>query len=538
MEKFLSKTPIGWVYTNIGETSLEIISGSGFPKIHQGCEQGKYPFAKVGDISKRFRKGDKFIDSAQHYISEEVRKIIKARVFSEGTIVLPKIGEALKGNYRIITKGRMLFDNNVMGILHASGVNVSFLYYFLLTKDFGEFSVATAVPSIRRGDVEAISFMLPPTEEQNRIVSKIEELFSELDKGIESLKTAREQLQIYRQALLKHAFEGKLTEQWRKDNAEQLETADQLLEQIKQEREDHYQQQLDDWKKAVKQWEDNGKEGKKPIRLTKPKLISVGNSNSQEKLPSSWLWSNFCSVTYKIGDIDHKMPKDSEEGIPYLSTGNLKSNGSIDFFNAKIISEEDYQRLSVKIKPERGDIIFPRYGTIGRNFLIDFDKEFLVSYSCAIIKNITSLMNEKYIYYFSLSPVVKKEIKRYVKETTQANIGIASIEMFVFPLCSYEEQSKIVGIVESYLSVLDENNKLINDSLLRAESLRQSILKKAFSGNLVPQDPNDEPASELLKRIAQEKAELEVQEKAAKVAIKKSKPKTKKKKILSIGNSK
>ncbi len=80
------------------------------------------------------------------------------------------------------------------------------------------------------------------------------------------------------------------------------------------------------------------------------------------------------------------------------------------------------------------------------------------------------------------------------------------------------------------LSVLDENEKMIEVELIKSESLRQSILKKAFSGKLVLQDPNDEPASELLKRIAEEKAELEAQEKAAKAATKKSKPKTKRKK--------
>jgi len=358
---------------------------------------------------------------------------------------------------------------------------------------------------ISRKNLATIELPLAPVAEQHRIVAKIEELFSELDKGIESLKTAREQLKVYRQAVLKHAFEGKFTARWREENKGKLETADQLLVRIQKEREARYQQQVNEWKKAVKKWEAEENNGKKPSRPSKSKIIPSPKLDKLDGIPSIWGWSNFCSVTYKIGDIDHKMPKDSDEGYPYLSTGNISSDGTMDFSNAKIISEADYSRLALKIKPEKGDVIFPRYGTIGRNVLVNFDKDFLVSYSCAIVKNIHSLLNEKYVYYFSLSPVTKSEIRRYVKETTQANIGIASIEKFVFPLCSYREQTKIVEILESHLSVLDKQEKQIEDSLLASESLRQSILKKAFSGQLVAQDPNDEPAAVLLERIKAEK---------------------------------
>ncbi|MFM7787783.1 MAG: restriction endonuclease subunit S, partial [Microcystis panniformis] len=98
----------------------------------------------------------------------------------------------------------------------------------------------------------SLSIPLPPLPEQHRIVEKIEELFSELDDGVASLKKALEQLKTYRQAVLKWAFEGKLTEKWRNTHQDSLEDADTLLEQIKAERKRHYQQQLEDWKQALK----------------------------------------------------------------------------------------------------------------------------------------------------------------------------------------------------------------------------------------------------------------------------------------------
>lgn len=365
--------------------------------------------------------------------------------------------------------------------------------------------------------------LLPPLAEQRAILEKTEELFSDLDNGIVNFKKAQEQLKIYRQAVLKKAFEGELTKEWREKQTH-LPTADELLKQIKEERQNHYNQQLEDWKKAVKVWEKNGKKGKRPSRISKPKeVVEVKESDieSYEALPSSWKWSRFGNVTYKIGDIDHKMPKTVENGFPYLSTGNLNGDGTIDFIGAKTISKEDFDRLALKIKPQKGDIIFPRYGTIGRNILIDFDRDFLVSYSCAIIKNITSLMSSKFALYYSLSPVIKKEIKRYTVETTQANIGIASIENFVFPLCSTQEQTQIVQEIESRLSVCDKMEQSITESIEKAEALRQSILKKAFEGKLLSeaeieqckQAADYEPASELLKKIQAEKLAKEQEKK-------------------------
>lgn len=357
-----------------------------------------------------------------------------------------------------------------------------------------------------------MKILLPSLAEQRAIVAKIEELFSSLDSGIADLQKAQEQLKIYRQAVLKKAFEGGFTKDWRAKQTN-LPSAEEQLSQIEDERQNHYNQQIKDWKKAVKDWD--GK-GKKPSRMSKPKTMSdVKDSDIEnyDNIPKEWFWTRLGNVTYKIGDIDHKMPKVQEKGLPYLSTGNIKKDGTIDFEGAKTISRVDFDRLALKIKPERGDIIFPRYGTIGRNILVNFDKEFLVSYACAIIKNITKLIDEKFVLYYSLSPVIKKEIKRYTVETTQANIGIASIESFVYPLCSKEEQHQIVQEIESRLSVCDKVEESIVESLEKSKALRQSILKKAFEGRLLTDQelaackaaPDYEPASVLLKRIKAEK---------------------------------
>lgn len=476
-----------WVEVEFKDV-LEIISGKNQKQV--SSVSGKYPIYGSGGI----------IGRSNDYLCQAGTTIIGRK----GTI-----------NNPIYVQEKFWNVDTAFGLSPLGHLEGRLLYYFSVLFDFKKLDKSTTIPSLSKRDLLSIQFPLPPLPIQRAIVSKIEALFSDLDKGIEDLNKAKDQLKIYRQAVLKKAFEGELTKEWR-DKQTNLPTAEELLKKIKEERQKHYEQQLENWKQAVKDWEKNGKVGKKPSRISKPSIQSEPESSdieNYEQLPKSWRWSRFGNVTYKIGDVDHKMPKIVENGLPYLSTGNLRTDGSIDFNNAKIISRTDFDRLALKIKPEKGDIIFPRYGTIGRNILIDFDREFLVSYACAIIKNIKQLMNSKYVLYYSISPVIKKEIKRYVVQTTQANIGIASIEAFVFPLCSTEEQHQIVQEIESRLSVCDKVEQSIEESLEKAKALRQSILKKAFEGKLLTKEEIErckkekdyQPAAELLEKIRKEK---------------------------------
>jgi len=149
----------------------------------------------------------------------------------------------------------------------------------------------STIKYLRIGDITECPVNLVSLAHQKRIVAKIEELFSELDNGITALKTAREQLKVYRQAVLKHAFEGKLTAKWREENAAKLESPEQLLARIQHEREARYQQQQEVWKAAVKEWEAASKEGKKPGKPKKlATLTPIPEAAKKEfpQLPSGW----------------------------------------------------------------------------------------------------------------------------------------------------------------------------------------------------------------------------------------------------------
>ena len=136
--------------------------------------------------------------------------------------------------------------------------------------------------------LKGVPFFYPNSKEtQQAIVNKIESLFDEIDEGIGRLKTAAQQIQQYRQSLLKNAFNGELTKKWRSKHADTLPSENELLAQIQTTREQHHAQQLADWQTAVSQWEQNGKEGKKPSKPKAPTQAVKFEENFAD-LPNGW----------------------------------------------------------------------------------------------------------------------------------------------------------------------------------------------------------------------------------------------------------
>jgi len=383
---------------------------------------------------------------------------------------------------------------------------------------------------------------IPPENEQHRIEAKIEELFSELDKGIESLKTAREQLKVYRQALLKQAFEGKITEQWRKDNADavqgsasvaggqearvtKLETADQLLERIKQEREARYQQQLKEWKYTVKQWETDGKEGKKP---TKPRAFQVPEELTDEEVESlAQLPQGVCWV--KVGNIfdvfvgatpSRKNEKYWDGDIPWVSSGEVAFCTIKD--TKEKISRDGYANASTVVHPV-GTVMLAMIGegkTRGQAAILNIEAAHNQN-TAAIRVSETSCSTSLFYYYL----LYQYELTRLLGSgNNQKALNKVRVSNMTYPLFSIDEQEQISMVIDEKLSALEGIESDISLSLMKSEALRQSILKKAFSGQLVHQDPDDEPASVILDLIAKEKEEAAAKLQKAKAT--KKKPKT------------
>lgn len=390
-------------------------------------------------------------------------------------------------------------------------INNDYAFYYLKSKyqQINTRSKGTGTPHVDPSLLWNYQFPIAPLPEQRAIVSKIEQLFSELDNGIKNLKTSQKQLKVYRQAVLKKAFEGELTKEWREKQTD-LPTADELLEQIKTERKNNYQKQLDDWAIAVKEWEVGGKEGKKP---GKPKIIKniVSLTTSEilllDELPDRWGWIKLGQIV-KSSCLGKMLDKKNNKGSYEAYLGNINVRwGKFDLNNLKEMRFEPQELKRFSLVP--GDLVICEGGEPGRCAVWRFNQDIKIQKALHRVRFYKTSISSGFIYYFFRFTSQSKLIDKYFTGTTIKHLTGQSLNRFPVPLCSAQEQTQIVQEIESRLSVCDKIEEIIKENLSKSEALRQSILKKAFEGKLLSDSELEacrleldwEPASELLKKI-------------------------------------
>jgi type I restriction enzyme, S subunit len=436
---------------------------------------------------------------------EEKELLITCRGATCGNVHITKPFSWINGNAMVVKP----FDQELLSL--------EYLKFVFSNKGRIQKAISgTAQPQITRSTLSPIKIPIAPLPEQRAIVSKIEELFSDLDKGIDDLKKAQDQLVIFRQAVLKKAFEGELTKGWREQQTN-LPTAEELLEEIKDERQKHYEQQILDWKKAVKDWEKNGKEGKKPTVPKKSKdktPLTESELKDLFKLQEGSTWRKIgetCSV--KGGKRLPKGQTFSKEktAYNYIMAGNLK--GGTVSQEVNYINKETYDAL-YHYHVNKGDAYITIVGAcIGDAGVIPESHHLSILTENAAKIICTSSLSSKYLSFWLNSIVAQMRIKRSIFSMTLGKLALNRIEEIELPLCSIEEQHQIIQEIESRLSVCDKVEQSITDSLEKAKALRQSILKKAFEGSLLSGEeiaackaaPDYEPASVLLEKIKAEK---------------------------------
>ena len=209
-------------------------------------------------------------------------------------------------------------------------------------------------------------------------------------------------------------------------------------------------------------------------------------------------------ITNKINDGTHKTPTYIEKGIPFISVKDIR-NKQIFFDNCKFISEDEHQILFKRCNPEYGDVLITKSGTIGRTAIVNTNKIFDLFVSVALLKPKKDLITSEFLMYALDNYIASIDVKQEVKGGVIKNLHIEDLKKITICLPPLGEQKKIVEEIEKRFSVADEVEKVVEQNIEKAKQLKQSILKKAFEGRLVPQDPTDEPASILLEKIKKEK---------------------------------
>jgi len=306
-----------------------------------------------------------------------------------------------------------------------------FLFFFCQSFNFHKLDKSTTIPSLAKTDLQKIELPIPPLPEQLAIVSKIEELFSELDNGIAQLKTAQQQLKVYRQSLLKWAFEGKLTNKNVKDG--------ELPE---------------GWK-----------------MLKTGDVIGVINNGYTPK-------SNFLS--------------EGSGEIPFIKVYNLTFNGTLNFkknptFIPNIVHKKDLKRSICYPGDVLINIVGPPLGKV--SVVPNQYPEWNINQAIVMFRP-NERVFPKYIAYFLLNPVTINWLEGTSKATAgQWNVKVSTCREIPMPYPPLEQQQLIIDELESKLTVCDKIEETISHNLQQAETLRQSILKQAFEGNLVKTKP-------------------------------------------------
>ncbi len=502
-EKEQNNLPYGWEQTSIGD-AYRVIGGGTPSTKNDKFWGGSVPWITSADIN-----GVREIDISKYVTQAGIENSTTNLVPERALLVVTRVG---LGKIAIANQP-ICFSQDLQGLVQDPKLifpefSLYFLSFVLQRLKFE--GRGTTISGLTKKQLMDTFFPLPPLNEQRRIVAKIEELFSELDKGVESLKTARAQLKTYRQAVLKHAFEGKLTAQWREENKDKLEPADKLLERIKSERETRYQQQLEDWQQAVKAWEDGGNEGKKkPGKPRKPSTIEP-EGVELPVLPEEWTWEQIGNLNIDVFDgpfgSNLKTSDYVDEGVRVIRLENI---GYLKFIENKLsyVTEEKYETIR-RHTVHSGDIIFS-------SFIIDGIRVVILppTIDCAInkadcfcVRVHGNTISNEFLTFFLSTRAAYKQIEADIHGIGRPRINTTQLKSFIVPICNPNEQLEIISQLSKKLSLVENIEGSIDSELQKSEALRQSILKKAFSGQLVPQDSNDEPASVLLERICAEKA--------------------------------
>ncbi len=341
---------------------------------------------------------------------------------------------------------------------------------------------------------------LAPFDEQQRIVDAVDELLSDLDAGVAALERVQRKLAHYRAAVLKAAVEGALTAEWRGQHPN-TEPAAALLTRILAERLEQLHKFAAAGKEPPKNWKAKYKEPAAPDETKLPGL------------PDGWCWATVGQVSTKVVDGVHKKPNYVSSGVPFVTVRNLTAGPGISFERLNYVTPEDHAEFIKRAKPQRGDILVSKDGTLGVVRVIRTDVEFSIFVSVAMVKSVRFEMSD-FLGTALSSPQVQRQM--VPKGSGLEHIHLEDLREDCVPLAPLDEQEAIVEAVEDQLSVVDHIEADLETKLKAAQALRQSILRHAFTGQLVPQHPNDEPASELLKRIAAEREEHARQAAAAK----------------------
>lgn len=386
------------------------------------------------------------------------------------------------------------------------GIDNRFICSRLSASDFVEFACSQYEgdrPRVKFDQLGRFQLALPPAAEQTRIVEKLEELLSDLDAGVAELKAAQKKLAQYRQSLLKAAVEGALTADWRTQHPP-AETGEQLLQRILTERRARWEA------KQLAKFQGQGKAPPKDWQKKYPEPVQPETSGLPA-LPQGWVWSAIgqCFHVAVGATPSRKEAGYWDGGIPWVSSGEVRFSRIAE--TKETITEEGLNNSSTQLNPP-GSVMLGMIGegkTRGQVAILDI--EAANNQNCAAIWVPDTDLPPEFVYAWLWSRY--EDTRRGSSGNNQPALNKSLVERMSLPLPPVAEAQEISRRLEAQLDGIAQQEAAIERLLKQSTAQRQNILRAAFAGQLVPQDPADEPASVLLERIRTERVAKEAQKK-------------------------
>jgi len=477
MSEKLIELSEGWVWTNLGELG-EWSSGGTPSRKNIEYFSGEIPWVKTGDLP------DGLIKKIEETITQEGLANSSAKIFPKGSLVLAMYGATI-GKLGILAQPAA--TNQACAVLLSKGVTtdlIPYLFYYLLDsrEDLRMIGQGGAQPNINQAIIKEYSCPLPPLNEQKRIVAKIEELNDRTQKAKEALEAIPQLCDRFRQSVLAAAFRGDLTADWRVENPD-VEPASVLLERITK----NSQAEIQD--------------KRKPQEL---KYCNIDPSNLP-KVPANWVWSHLQILgELTRGKSKHRPrndPKLFDGKYPFIQTGDIaRANGRI--------TKHSQTYNEIGLLQSR---LFPS-GTVCITIAANIADTAVLAYPACFPDSVVGFIPQQgmfeavlAMYYIKL---IQSDLEIFAPATAQKNINLEILYEVAVPVPPIDEQREIVKLIDSLFKTTENVEQQYQKAKSQLNHLNQSILSKAFRGELAPQDPDDEPAYVLLERIRAEREKL------------------------------
>jgi type I restriction enzyme S subunit len=435
--------PENWIWGNLNSLSKLIVDGSHNPPPKK--DEG-FPM-----LSGRNILNGKINFETDRYVSDDdYQKEYRRTPIEPNDVLLTIVGTI--GRTTVVPQEFSPFVLQRSVALVKPMINSNYLSYYFSSPYFQYYLQKNAKGTAQKGvylkTLKSSSVPLPPLNEQKCIAKKVESLLNKLEEAKQLIEEAKEMFELRRAAILDKAFCGGFSRNIQRVGFKELD-------------------------------------------------------GTNYSIPPEWNWISVENVCKLISDCPHSTPKYIENGqYPAIRTSDVKF-GRVDTSEAKRVSEEDYLERIKRTQPQKGDVIYCREGTVGNAGIIEDEKVCLAQRVVLLRPNEEKVL-PKYFVYVLNSPIMLRQVFSNISQTTSPRINISTLKKLSLPIAPIEIQQSIVNIIEKCFKLEKEANKFY-DLEEKLNALKQSILFKAFRGELGTNNPSEENAIELLKEILKSK---------------------------------